>query len=60
MDAKFHLICFLRYYLRYLDPGNASQLVDPAIASRDMPVSVYVGGVEHAGRSSFTTQMALV
>uniref|UniRef100_A0A8R1V340 leucine--tRNA ligase n=1 Tax=Pristionchus pacificus TaxID=54126 RepID=A0A8R1V340_PRIPA len=36
------------YYLRYLDPRNQKQLVDPSLAARHMPVDVYVGGVEHA------------
>jgi len=38
------------YYLRYLDPHNNEQLVDPNIAHKEMPVDVYVGGVEHAGQ----------
>ena len=36
------------YYLRYLDPRNASQLVDPEIERYWMPVDLYVGGAEHA------------
>src|SRR5215472_11816560 len=44
------------YYLRYLDPANDKQFVDPAIERywmnpRDDPsggVDLYVGGVEHA------------
>ena len=36
------------YYLRYLDPDNADQLVDPEIESYWMPVDLYVGGTEHA------------
>ncbi|GMT29120.1 hypothetical protein PFISCL1PPCAC_28875 [Pristionchus fissidentatus] len=36
------------YYLRYLDPRNEKKLVDPTLATRHMPVDVYVGGVEHA------------
>jgi leucyl-tRNA synthetase len=46
------------YYLRYLDPANAQQLVDPAIerywmappatAPGEGGVDLYVGGVEHA------------
>jgi leucyl-tRNA synthetase len=46
------------YYLRYLDPANVQQLVDPAIerywmappaaAPDEGGVDLYVGGVEHA------------
>jgi leucyl-tRNA synthetase len=36
------------YYLRYLDPTNDKQLVDPAVEEAWMPVDLYVGGAEHA------------
>jgi len=36
------------YYVRYLDPRNATQPFDPAIASHWMPVDQYIGGAEHA------------
>nr|CAD2190003.1 unnamed protein product [Meloidogyne enterolobii] len=36
------------YFLRFLDPHNQKMPFDPRIANRQMPVSVYVGGVEHA------------
>jgi leucyl-tRNA synthetase len=36
------------YYLRYLDPKNTQQFVDPAKEKYWMPVDLYVGGVEHA------------
>ena len=46
------------YYLRYLDPANSGQLVNPAVerywmvppdaAPGDGGVNLYVGGVEHA------------
>jgi leucyl-tRNA synthetase len=36
------------YYLRYIDPNNASRFVDPAKEKYWMPVDLYVGGVEHA------------
>ncbi|GAC1545226.1 MAG: leucine--tRNA ligase [Candidatus Velthaea sp.] len=36
------------YYVRYLDPKNADQPFDPAIASRWMTVDQYIGGAEHA------------
>ena len=36
------------YYLRFLDPKNANQLVSPAKEKYWMPVDLYVGGAEHA------------
>jgi len=36
------------YYLRYIDPKNSEQFVDPAKEKYWMPVDLYVGGVEHA------------
>jgi leucyl-tRNA synthetase len=36
------------YYLRYLDPHNSRQLVDPVKERYWMSVDLYVGGVEHA------------
>jgi len=36
------------YYLRYLDPRNNAELVDPALERYWMPVDLYVGGAEHA------------
>jgi len=36
------------YYLRYIDPRNQSQLVDPVKEKAWMPVDLYVGGAEHA------------
>jgi leucyl-tRNA synthetase len=36
------------YYLRFIDPKNATQLVDPALEKYWMPVDLYVGGSEHA------------
>lgn len=36
------------YYLRFTDPKNAEQLVDPAMERYWMPVDLYVGGSEHA------------
>uniref|UniRef100_A0A914VST0 leucine--tRNA ligase n=1 Tax=Plectus sambesii TaxID=2011161 RepID=A0A914VST0_9BILA len=35
------------YYLRYLDPHNQQQLISK-YAAQNMPVDVYVGGIEHA------------
>lgn len=36
------------YYLRYLDPKNDKQLVDPKKEKYWMPIDLYVGGAEHA------------
>jgi leucyl-tRNA synthetase len=36
------------YYLRFIDPKNQDQLVDPAKERYWMPVDLYVGGSEHA------------
>ncbi len=38
----------MRYYLRFADPKNAKQLVDPAMERYWLPVDLYVGGSEHA------------
>jgi len=36
------------YYLRFLDPANASTMIDPEIEKAWMPIDLYVGGAEHA------------
>ncbi len=36
------------YYLRFIDPENDRQLVDPAKERYWMPVDLYIGGSEHA------------
>lgn len=36
------------YYLRFIDPNNRAQLVDPAKERYWMPVDLYIGGSEHA------------
>ena len=36
------------YYLRFIDPKNATQLVDPEKERYWMPVDLYIGGSEHA------------
>lgn len=36
------------YYLRFIDPSNPGQPVDPKLEKYWMPVDLYIGGVEHA------------
>ncbi|CAD6636400.1 AMH_1a_G0037960.mRNA.1.CDS.1 [Saccharomyces cerevisiae] len=36
------------YYFRFLDSKNTSKPFDREIASKNMPVDIYIGGVEHA------------
>ncbi|MGH9316376.1 MAG: leucine--tRNA ligase, partial [Thermoanaerobaculia bacterium] len=36
------------YYLRFLNPADASRMLDSERAARWMPVDQYVGGIEHA------------
>ncbi len=36
------------YYIRFIDPRNASAFCDPAKAAHWLPVDLYVGGAEHA------------
>ena len=36
------------YYLRFIDPKNREQLVDPELERYWMPVDLYIGGSEHA------------
>jgi leucyl-tRNA synthetase len=36
------------YYLRFIDPTNPAQLVDPSLERYWQPVDLYVGGGEHA------------
>jgi leucyl-tRNA synthetase len=36
------------YYLRFIDPKNAGQLIEPSKERYWMPVDLYIGGSEHA------------
>ena len=36
------------YYLRFIDPKNAEQLIEPSKERYWMPVDLYIGGSEHA------------
>ena len=35
------------YYLRYIDPSNATGPVSVDLVNQWMPVDVYIGGIEH-------------
>jgi len=47
-DTMTGFVCSSWYYLRFVDPHNATQPFDPAEVARWLPVDVYVGGAEHA------------
>ncbi|MDD4287810.1 MAG: leucine--tRNA ligase [Candidatus Peribacteraceae bacterium] len=47
-DTMDTFVCSSYYYLRYLAEGDEKHLVDPTIEKRWMPVSMYIGGPEHA------------
>lgn len=36
------------YYIRYIDPDNDLQLIDPKLSEKWLPVDLYIGGAEHA------------
>jgi len=36
------------YYLRFCDPKNGRQFIDPTVEKYWMPVDLYIGGAEHA------------
>lgn len=36
------------YFLRFLDPSNATDFLSLATAMKNIPVDIYVGGIEHA------------
>lgn len=36
------------YFLRFIDPHNATQLADPEKLEKWLPVDLYIGGAEHA------------
>ena len=36
------------YFLRYVDPKNNEALVSKEAAHENLPVDMYIGGVEHA------------
>ena len=47
-DTMDTFVCSSFYYLRYLMEGNDSKFVDPALEKKWLPVSMYIGGPEHA------------
>jgi len=47
-DTMDTFVCSSFYELRYLAGGDAKRLVDPTIERHWLPVSMYIGGPEHA------------
>ena len=45
------------YYLRYLDVNNQNEPFDTQIALREMPVDIYIGGIEHAMTHLFVSRL---
>jgi len=46
-DTMDTFVCSSFYFLRYPSVGNNSELMDPAITKKWLPVDMYVGGAEH-------------
>jgi len=47
-DTMDTFVCSSFYYLRYLMEGDPKTFIDPALEKKWMPVSMYIGGPEHA------------
>lgn len=45
------------YYLRYLDVNNTQAPFDPSIIHKEMPVDIYIGGIEHAMTHLFVSRL---
>ncbi|CAF0843335.1 unnamed protein product [Brachionus calyciflorus] len=45
------------YYLRYLDVNNQNEPFDTKKAMKEMPVDIYIGGVEHAMTHLFVSRL---
>jgi leucyl-tRNA synthetase len=46
-DTLDTFMCSTYYYLRFLDPDNTQQIIDPEIEKVAMPVDFYMWGKEH-------------
>ncbi len=47
-DTMDTFVCSSFYYLRYLMEADSKTFIDPALEKKWMPVSMYIGGPEHA------------
>lgn len=45
------------YYFRYLDVNNAAEPFSKEITLKEMPVDVYIGGIEHAMTHLFVSRL---
>lgn len=45
------------YYLRYLDVNNEQEPFDVETALKEMPVDIYIGGIEHAMTHLFVSRL---
>jgi leucyl-tRNA synthetase len=45
------------YYLRYLDVNNKTEPFSVSIAKKEMPVDLYIGGIEHAMTHLFVSRL---
>ena len=45
------------YFLRYLDVNNENEPFDLEIINKNMPVDIYVGGIEHAMTHLFVSRL---
>lgn len=47
-DTMDTFVCSSFYYLRYLMKGDGKQFIDKSLEKKWLPVSMYIGGPEHA------------
>lgn len=45
------------YYLRYLDVANENEPFSTQVAMKEMPVDIYIGGIEHAMTHLFVSRL---